>query len=79
MYQIDIYGNLYVSDLAEKRLVYWRDLRLRGYMHYNAVPVAASPTLIGPYVFLCGLDFPAWCGTLRRIISYASRISGHNR
>lgn len=53
VYQVDIYGNLYVSDLAEKKLLYWRDLKLRGYMHYNSVPVAASPTLIGQHVFLC--------------------------
>lgn len=52
-YQVDIYGNLYVSDLAEKKLLYWRDLSLRGFMHYNAVPVAASPTLIGQHIFLC--------------------------
>jgi hypothetical protein len=53
IYQIDIYGNLFVSDVAEKKLIYWRDLKLRGFMHYNAVPVAASPTLIGKHIFLC--------------------------
>ncbi len=52
-YQVDIYGNLYVSDIAEKKLVYWRDLKLRGFHHYNSVPVAASPTLIGKHICLC--------------------------
>lgn len=53
IYQIDIYGNLFVSDIAEKKMIYWRDLKLRGFMHYNSVPVAASPTLIGKHIFLC--------------------------
>ncbi len=53
LYQIDIYGNLFVSDIAEKKMIYWRDLKLRGFMHYNSVPVAASPTLIGKHIFLC--------------------------
>lgn len=52
-YQIDIYGNLFVSDIVEKKLIYWRDLKLRGFHHYNSVPVAASPTLIGKHIFLC--------------------------
>lgn len=51
-YQIDIYGNLFVSDLTEKKLIYWRDLKLRGFHHDNSVPVAASPTLIGKHIFL---------------------------
>ncbi len=53
VYQIDIYGNLFVSDIAEKKMIYWHDLKLRGFMHYNSVPVAASPTLIGRHIFLC--------------------------
>lgn len=53
VYQIDIYGNLFVGDLATKQTVYWRDLKLQGFMHYNAVPVAASPALIGGHIFLC--------------------------
>jgi hypothetical protein len=53
LYQIDIYGNLFVSDIAEKKMIYWRDLKLRGFMHYNSVPVAASPTLIGKHILLC--------------------------
>lgn len=46
-YKVDIYGWLYVIDLEARKLVYYRKLELDGLMHYNAVPVAASPTLIG--------------------------------
>ncbi len=47
VYSIDIYGWLYVVDLETKKTVYYKDLHLDGLMHYNAVPVAASVTLIG--------------------------------
>lgn len=53
LYQVDIYGVLYVSDVAEKKLVYRQPLPLRGLHHYNAVPVAASPTLLGGHLFAC--------------------------
>jgi len=46
-YSVDIYGWLYVRDLETHATVYYKDLELDGLMHYNAVPVAASPTLIG--------------------------------
>ncbi len=46
-YSVDIYGCLYVRDLETQATVYYKDLELEGLMHYNAVPVAASPTLIG--------------------------------
>jgi hypothetical protein len=46
-YSVDIYGCLYVRDLKTQATVYYQDLELDGLMHYNAVPVAASPTLIG--------------------------------
>lgn len=46
-YSVDIYGCLYVRDLETHATVYYQDLELDGLMHYNAVPVAASPTLIG--------------------------------
>jgi outer membrane protein assembly factor BamB len=49
-YQTDIYGTLYVADLKSGKLVYRRQLDLAGLMHYNAVPVAASPTLVGRHV-----------------------------
>ncbi len=50
VYLVDIYGWLYVADLKTKKTVYYKNLNLSGLdglMHYNAVPVAASPTLIG--------------------------------
>jgi outer membrane protein assembly factor BamB len=46
-YSVDIYGWLYVRDLETGATVYYKNLKLDGLMHYNAVPVAASPTLIG--------------------------------
>jgi len=51
-YTVDIYGWLYVSDLETKATVYYQDLELDGLMHYNAVPVAASPTLIGDKILV---------------------------
>ncbi len=50
VYQTDIYGMLYVVELESRRMLYRQDLGLGGFMHYNAVPVAASPTLVGPHV-----------------------------
>ena len=47
VYLVDIYGWLYVADLETHKTVYYKDLGIQGLMHYNAVPVAASPTLIG--------------------------------
>jgi hypothetical protein len=52
VYQIDIYGNLFVSDVVTQKPIYWRDLKLNGFMHYNAVPGAASAALIGRHIFL---------------------------
>ncbi|MDB5390684.1 MAG: hypothetical protein JWM11_6330, partial [Planctomycetaceae bacterium] len=49
-YMVDIYGWLYVVDLSNGETVYYHDLRLNGLMHYNAVPVAASATLIGAHI-----------------------------
>jgi len=46
-YMVDIYGWLYVLDLETRKTVYYQDLGLAGLMHYNAVPVAASATLVG--------------------------------
>lgn len=45
-YKVDIYGWFYVIDLEACKTVYYRKLELDGLMHYNAVPVAASPTLV---------------------------------
>jgi outer membrane protein assembly factor BamB len=52
VYQTDIYGVLYVADLETRRMLYRQDLGLAGYMHYNAVPVAASPTLVGGHILI---------------------------
>lgn len=49
-YQIDIYQTLYVSDAKTGKALYSRFVPLHGFMHYNAVPVAASPTLVGKHV-----------------------------
>jgi outer membrane protein assembly factor BamB len=49
-YQIDIYHRLYVSDVKTGKGIYSQALDMQGFMHYNSVPVAASPTLIGKYV-----------------------------
>lgn len=46
-YSVDIYGWLYVVDVETQKTVYYKDLHLDGLMHYCAVPVAASVTLIG--------------------------------
>jgi outer membrane protein assembly factor BamB len=46
-YQVDIYQTLFVADLKRGQTVYYQPMDLQGLMHYNAVPVAASPTLVG--------------------------------
>jgi outer membrane protein assembly factor BamB len=51
-YMIDIYGTMYAFDLKTKQMLYYRDTGLRGLFHYNALPVAASPTLIGKQVIV---------------------------
>src|SRR5262249_10481604 len=37
----------YVLDVTNGETVYYKDLKIDGLMHYNAVPVAASATLVG--------------------------------
>jgi outer membrane protein assembly factor BamB len=49
-YQVDMYQELYVSDLAEKKMLYRQSLDLAGFTHYNAIAVAASPTLVGKHI-----------------------------
>jgi outer membrane protein assembly factor BamB len=51
-YLVDIYSTLYVFDLKAGKMLYHRDTDLRGLFHYNAVPVAASPTLIGKHIVI---------------------------
>ena len=52
LYQTDIYQNLYTIDVASRQMVYRHELPLDGLTHYNAVAVAASPTLIGNHLFV---------------------------
>ncbi len=49
-YQSDIYHSLYVSDLKTGKMVVRREMEMEGLTHYNAVAVAASPTLLGRHV-----------------------------
>jgi hypothetical protein len=51
-YMVDIYSTLYVFDLKEKKFLYHKDTELAGLFHYNAVAVAASPTLIGKHIVI---------------------------
>jgi hypothetical protein len=51
-YQIDIYQTLYVSDAKTGKGLYAREVPLQGFMHYNAVPVAASPALVGKHIII---------------------------
>jgi hypothetical protein len=52
VYEVDIYQTLYASDLATGKMLYRKEMDLEGLMHYNAVPVAASPTLVGKHVLV---------------------------
>ena len=51
-YLVDMYSELYVYDLEMKRVVHHRTLELNGFTHYNALAVAASPTLIGEHMLI---------------------------
>ena len=51
-YTVDIYSTLYAFDIKAKTMRFHRDTELNGLFHYNAVPVAASPTLIGKHIVL---------------------------
>jgi outer membrane protein assembly factor BamB len=51
-YLVDIYATLYAVDLQAKKLLYRQQTELRGLFHYNALPVAASPTLIGKHIVI---------------------------
>jgi hypothetical protein len=46
-YQVDIYQTLFVGDVRSGKTVYYRPMDMHGFMHYNSVPLAASPTLVG--------------------------------
>jgi hypothetical protein len=51
-YMVDIYGTFYAFDLKAKEMLYYRDTGLRGLFHYCALPVAASPTLVGRHILV---------------------------
>jgi hypothetical protein len=51
-YLVDMYGTFYAVDLKAGKLAYRQDLDIRGLQHYNAIGVAASPTLIGKYIYV---------------------------
>ncbi len=52
-YQTDIYHWLYVVDVATGKMQYRQETELEGFTHYNAVAVAASPTLVGKHLLIC--------------------------
>jgi hypothetical protein len=49
-YMIDIYGAFYAYDFKGKDFLYQKDTGMRGLFHYNAMPVVASPTLLGRHI-----------------------------
>jgi outer membrane protein assembly factor BamB len=51
-FDVDIYGTFYAGELSGKARPSRQDLPPGGMFHYNAVPVAASPTLAGPYLYV---------------------------
>jgi outer membrane protein assembly factor BamB len=51
-YLVDIYRTFYAVDLKEKRLLYSQATELGGLFHYNALPVAASATLVGRHIVI---------------------------
>jgi outer membrane protein assembly factor BamB len=52
IYQVDMYGQLCVMGVESAKMLHSRDLKLNGLMHYNAVPVAASITLVGKHLLV---------------------------
>jgi outer membrane protein assembly factor BamB len=51
-YGIDMYGTFYAVDLKEQKLAYRQQIETRGLQHYNALGIAASPTLFGKNVYV---------------------------
>ncbi|HND55632.1 MAG TPA: PQQ-binding-like beta-propeller repeat protein, partial [Pirellulaceae bacterium] len=47
VYMVDMYAELVTYDLEAKKVVHHQTLDLHGFTHYNALAVAASPTLVG--------------------------------
>jgi outer membrane protein assembly factor BamB len=52
VYQSDIYQTLYAADLKSGKMLYRQEMDLQGFTHYNAVAVAASPTLAGKHLIV---------------------------
>jgi outer membrane protein assembly factor BamB len=52
-YLHDIYQRLYAVDLKTGKMLYRQVMEMQGYMHYNAVPVAASLALVGRHILAC--------------------------
>lgn len=53
LYQADIWSSFYAVDLKNKKMLYWQETELRGLFTYNALPVAASVTLVGKHLMIC--------------------------
>jgi outer membrane protein assembly factor BamB len=51
-YLVDIYGTFYAVDLKARKTLFREPTALRGLFHYNALPVAASPTLVGKHIVI---------------------------
>jgi outer membrane protein assembly factor BamB len=51
-YESDIYQTLYAVELSTGKMRYRREMELEGFTHYNAVAVAASPTLVGKHILV---------------------------
>jgi outer membrane protein assembly factor BamB len=49
-YLIDIYSTFYAVNLRARKVLYTHDTGLRGVFHYNALPLAASATLVGKHI-----------------------------
>jgi hypothetical protein len=52
VYEVDIYGTFYVGDMKARKFLLRHDTELRGLFHYNALPVAASATLLGKHIVI---------------------------
>lgn len=51
-YNADIWASFYAVDLAAGKMIYRQETGLRGLFHYNALPVAASPALLGKHIVI---------------------------
>jgi hypothetical protein len=52
-YVVDLYQWLYVIDINSGKMTHREPLALDGFMHYNSIPVAASPALVGGHIVVC--------------------------